>query len=144
MKHAGLVILVGLILLPTLCRAADDGYGYPFPGAYEATILGTPEKLKPQLPEGIPIQHRTLDMFPDRKKPKVFFYDEGVRYSLAGQKKRAPLVFLIAGTGANDQAPKPVTMMRVLYAAGYHVVTLPSPPTPTSSSRPLSAMSPAS
>ncbi|MCX5733473.1 MAG: alpha/beta fold hydrolase [candidate division NC10 bacterium] len=130
MKHLRLLIITCLVLVPTLCRAADDGYGYPFPGAYEATILGTPTTLKPQPPEAIPVQQRTIDVLPDLQKPEIFFYDEGVRYSLAAQEKKAPLVFLIAGTGSSNRAPKLVTMMEELYTAGYHVVTLPSPTHP--------------
>ena len=71
-----------------------------------------------------------LDVIPDRKKPPIFFYDEGLRCSFAYQKKKAPLVFLIAGTGSSDRAPKLVTMMKALYQAGYHVITLPSPTHP--------------
>ena len=130
MKHLRLVILACLLLVPTVCRAADDGYGYPFFGAYEATILGTPTTLKSQPPEEIPVQQRTIDVYPALQKPELFYYDEGVRYSFAGQEKKAPLVFLIAGTGSSHRAPKLVTMMEEFYAAGYHVVTLPSPTHP--------------
>jgi len=130
MKHLRLVILACLLLVPTVCRAADDGYGYPFTSAYEATILGTPNALKPQPSEEIPVQQRTIDVLPDLQRPKIFFYDEGVRYSFAGQEKKAPLVFLIAGTGSSNRAPKLVALMEELYAAGYHVVTLPSPAHP--------------
>ena len=48
MKHLKLLLIAGLVLLPALCRAADDGYGYPIPGSYEATILGTPDAPQTQ------------------------------------------------------------------------------------------------
>ena len=130
MKPLKLLLIAILILLPTLCRAADDGYGYPIPGSYEATILGTPDNLKSKPPEVIRVKQLVLDVLPDRKKPPIFFYDEGLRCTLAYQKHKAPLVFLIAGTGSSNRAPKLVAMMEVLYKAGYHVITLPSPTHP--------------
>lgn len=69
-------------------------------------------------------------MIPDREKPDVFFYDEGLRFSVAFQDQKAPLVFLIPGTGANEQAPRLLPIMKQLYAAGYHVIALPNPTHP--------------
>ena len=71
-----------------------------------------------------------LDVIPGLKKPDIFFYNEGVRCTVALQDKKAPLVFLIPGIGASHKAPKVVAMMKELYAHGYHVVTLPSPTHP--------------
>ena len=130
MKYMRVLLVISLVLLPALCRGADDGYGYPIPGSYEATIMGTPAELKPELPKEVPVKQFALEIFPDRQKPEVFFYNEGLRCTLAYQKERAPLVFLIAGTGSNHAAPKLVSMMKQLYQAGYHVVTLPSPTHP--------------
>ncbi len=107
--------------------AADDGYGYPITGSYEATILGTPEKLLPELPKKMRTRQLVLDVIPDRQKPPIFFYDNGLHCTLAYQKQKAPLVFLIAGSGSSDRAPKLMTMMKALYQAGFHVITLPSP-----------------
>jgi hypothetical protein len=122
-----LLFLICLVLLPLPCLAADDGYGYPIPGSYEATILGTPASLMPELPVKMRARELVLDVLPDRKKPPLFFYDEGLRCNFAYQKQKAPLVFLIAGAGANNNSSKLVTMTRALYAAGFHVITLPSP-----------------
>ena len=130
MKPLRLLLIASLILMPTLCRAADDGYGYPIPGSYAATIMGTPDALKAKPPADIHVKQLVLDIFPDRAKPPIFFYDEGLRCSFAYQKQKSPLVFLIAGTGSSNRAPKLVAMMEELYKAGYHVITLPSPTHP--------------
>ena len=127
MKLLGLLIIVCLVLLPVSGLAADDGYGYPIPGSYEATILGTPASLMPELPAKMRTRQLVLDVIPDRQKPPIFFYDEGLRCTFAYQKQKAPLVFLIAGAGSSDRAPKLMTMMKALYQAGFHVITLPSP-----------------
>lgn len=118
-----------LVLLPLSVVAADDGYGYPIPGSYEATILGTPAKLMPELPAKIRARKLVLDVIPERQKPPIFFYDQGLLCMFAYQKQRAPLVFLIAGSGAGAQSAKQMSMMKALYQAGFHVITLPSPTT---------------
>jgi len=123
-------VLLYMILLPVAGPAAEDGYGYPVPGNYEATILGTPDALKTEPPDRIAVRRLVLDVIPGLRKPDVFFYDEGLRCTLAYQDKKAPLVFLIAGTGAGDQSRKAVAMLKALYKEGFHVISLPSPTHP--------------
>jgi hypothetical protein len=127
MTYLKLLFIACLMMVPTTGLGADEEYGYPIPGSYESTILGTPLKLMPELPVKIRTRQLVLDIVPDRKKPPIFFYDEGLRCTFAYQKQKAPLVFLIAGAGASDRAAKLITMMKSLYQAGYHVITLPSP-----------------
>jgi pimeloyl-ACP methyl ester carboxylesterase len=122
-----LLLIAFLILLPVPSLAADDGYGYPIAGSYEATIAGTPASLVPKFPAKMRTRQLVLDVIPDREKPPIFFYDEGLRCTFAYQKQKAPLVFLIAGAGASDRAPKLLTMMKAFYQAGFHVITLASP-----------------
>ena len=123
-------IILCMIPLPAMCRAADDRYGYPIVGDYEATILRTPDALKLAPPDRIAIKRLVLNIFPEQRRPDVFFYDDGLRCTLAYQDKRAPLVFLIAGTGAGDQSQTMMAMTKALYQAGFHVITLPSPTHP--------------
>jgi hypothetical protein len=127
MMHLKLLLMACLVLLPVPSLAADDGYGYPIPGSYEATILGTPASLMPEFPVKMRTRQLVLDVIPDREKPPIFFYDKGLRCTFAYQKQKAPLVFLIAGAGSSDRAPKLLTMMKAFYQAGFHVITLPSP-----------------
>jgi hypothetical protein len=127
MNYLSLLIIVSLALLPVTTRAADDGYAYPIPGSYEATILGTPVELMPEPPAYLNTRQLVLDVIPDRKKPSVFFYDKGLRSTFAYQNKKAPLIFLIGGAGSSDRSSKLMTMMNSFYQAGFHVITLPSP-----------------
>ena len=122
-----LLLIASLVLSPMPSHAADDGYGYPIPGSYEATILGTPAPLMPLFEGRMQTRQLVLEVISKRRKPPVFFYDKGLRCTLAYQKQKAPLVFLIAGAGAGDSAAKLASMMRALYKAGFHVITLPSP-----------------
>jgi hypothetical protein len=122
-----LLLIASLLLSSLPAFAADDDYGYPIPGSFEATILGTPAALMQEFPEKMRVRQLVLDVIPGRYKPPVFFYDEGLRCTFAYQKQKAPLVFLIAGAGASDQSAKLWSMMQGLYKAGFHVITLPSP-----------------
>ena len=130
MKHLTLWLTLLVALLPAAGRAAGADYGYPISGSYEATILGTPDELKPPLPKRIPLRDLVLEPLPDLKKPRVFFYDKGLYCTLAAQKKKAPLVFLVAGTGAGHRAARMVSLTRVLFQAGFHVIALSSPTHP--------------
>jgi len=129
MRHLKIVILFFLIL-PAIAQAAESGYGYPISDAYEATILGAIEGFSPAPPFRIPIKRLLIEVIPNLKKPDVFFYDKGLRCTLAYQNRKAPLVFIIGGTGAGDQSHKSMIMMKQLYGAGFHVVTVPSPTHP--------------
>jgi hypothetical protein len=51
-------------------------------------------------------------------------------YSEALQDSPAPLIFLIAGTGAAHNGAKNVNMARAFYKAGFHVVSISSPTYP--------------
>lgn len=122
-----LLFIACLVCLPVPSLAADDDYGYPIQGAYEATILGTPASLRPELSTKLRTRRLVLDVIPDRKIPPIFFYDKGLSCTFAYQEQKAPLIFLIAGVGGNDRTPNLLTMMKAFYQAGFHVITLPSP-----------------
>jgi len=110
--------------------AATDTYDYPFEDAFLATVVGTPEKYRAELPEKIPMKYASLTVFEDRVVPDYLWYEEDLRYSYALQKKKAPLVFLIAGTGGSHTGGKNQNMARAFYQAGFHVVSLSSPTLP--------------
>jgi len=59
-------------------------------------------------------------------KPEVFWYDEGLRTAVAHQETKAPLIFLIAGTGASFDSPKNRGMARAFFKAGFHVAAISS------------------
>jgi pimeloyl-ACP methyl ester carboxylesterase len=127
MKYLKALFIACILLLPVPGHAADEGYGYPIPGSYEASIMGTPASLIPEFPGHVRTRQLMLHIFPDRQIPPIFFYDQGLRCTFAHQKQKAPLVFLIGGAGANDRTPNLLTMMKAFYQAGFHVITLPSP-----------------
>ncbi|HEY4744202.1 MAG TPA: alpha/beta hydrolase [Desulfuromonadaceae bacterium] len=122
------IILCLLLLAPALTWAGNADYGYPIDDPYAASILGTPKNLKPDITRDIPV--KTMILETDQEKPDIFFYDRGLRYTVAFQDHKAPLVFLIAGTGGSSRSAKIVALMANLYHAGFHVIALPSPTFP--------------
>ena len=50
-----------------------------------------------------------------------------LRYRLAQQDHPAPLIFIIAGTGAHYSSTLTEYLKRLFYGAGFHVVQLSSP-----------------
>jgi hypothetical protein len=118
------------LLLATSSWGATEEYGYPIKDKYAATVVGTPTEYYADLPDKIPFKTRRALIFPDRQVPDVFFYDRQMLYSVALQKKAAPLIFLIAGTGSSHNGGTNKQMARAFYQAGFHVVSLSSPTFP--------------
>jgi hypothetical protein len=111
---------------PALGEIVTD-YGYPFADPYEATVIGTPDEYRADLPAKVPAQLREVLALRGREVPEIFWYNATLGYSLAAQPGPAPLVFILPGTGAGFDSSKSVILQGALYQAGFHVVSLPSP-----------------
>lgn len=109
---------------------AADGYEYPFENRFVATVLGTPAEFSAKLPQHIPVEFASLRMFPDRQVPDILWNLKDLHYSYSRQKRPAPLIFLVAGTGASFHSPKMQIMQRAFFQTGYHVISLTSPTHP--------------
>ncbi len=125
------LLLMCSLLLATVSIGQAATYDYPIADPIEATILSTPMEARAVLPETIRVkQYQTIDIFPDRGVPEVFFYNEKLRYSVAYHKEKAPVIFMIAGTGAGYDSAKMQMMQKAFFQAGFHVVALSSPTHP--------------
>ena len=132
-----LLLRVGLalvLLAPDMAHARFMGvYDYPFVSPLAATVAATPPANQArQIPArqfAQLVEVRYLVPFPARKIPPVFWYfDRGMPYTVLKQTRpRAPLFFIIGGTGAGHDSAKSYGLANVLYQAGFHVVSLPSP-----------------
>ena len=120
-------LLTGLFLSQVPAQAAITGYDFPFVDPYLATILGTPDAQRMALVEDIPVKLLDLTIFPARKIPANLWYNEHLRCALAPQKGKAPLIFVIAGTGAGFNSDKMMALQSIFYQAGFHVVSISSP-----------------
>ncbi len=121
------LLLFGLLLSTFPALAAGDDYDYPHADPLVATILGTPSGQRAPLAEDLPVRLIDLEVLPDHKVPDIFWYNEKLRCSLAYQKQKAPLIFVVAGTGAGFNSDKMLALQSIFYQAGFHVVGISSP-----------------
>lgn len=94
---------------------------------YQATVTGYCQEQKADLLKEISYLEKEIEIRPLSEIPEYFWYSEKMKYALAKQDGAAPLTFVIAGTGASYNSEKNITLMKTLYAQGYHVITISSP-----------------
>ena len=126
--------VIGGLCLSASAMAVDVDpatYGYPLKNPFEATIATTPPDMRPELPadDDIDQDDYTLTLRPEREfiLPDNFWAVKKLRYRLAKQDHAAPLIFLIAGTGAPYSSTINEFLKKLYYKEGYHVVQLSSP-----------------
>jgi len=109
-------------------------YDYPIHDPYEATVVGTPVDLKYQWdsPRKVKLEILTLNFDKDLGNIPLAgtFGLADLKMIFAKQAGPAPLIFVIAGTGAAYNSPKVLFLMNTFYQAGYHVITIASPTKP--------------
>jgi len=120
------VVLIGAVLAGACPRPAS-AYDYPVDDGLLATVVGTAPADRAELPEHVPFEVRRLDRVPGPPVPPSFWNQDRVRYGLVAQDGAAPLIFIVAGTGARFSSEKMRFLAAAFYGAGYHVVALSSP-----------------
>jgi predicted alpha/beta-fold hydrolase len=98
--------------------------------ALRATVYGTPHQDMAAMPAKVPLVEINIAMPWARPVPDVFWFDRKLRVWFSAQDKPAPLAIVIAGTGGDGNTSVLSTLRGVLYGAGYHVLTMPSPTFP--------------
>ncbi len=121
-------ILAFILATAAALQAADmEAYNYPFVDQLESTVMGTPLAYRADVPEEVPVRELKLTVFEEREVPRVFWYSEPLEFSVAAQNQEAPLIFMIAGTGASYKSPKMIAMRNAFHQAGFHVISISSP-----------------
>jgi len=130
--RSAIAALVFLTTLGVAVSSADDAAEGPYAitDPLAATVVGTPKLQRPTLPERVPSRALRLDRVDPARVPTVFFDESESRYSIATQRGSAPLVFVVAGTGARHSSETMQYLEALLYGAGFHVVSLSSPTHP--------------
>jgi hypothetical protein len=95
-----------------------------------ATVFGTPPKDMASLPKKVPLSEINVRLPWRLPVPAVYWFDKKLRVWLTAQDKPAPLAIVISGTGSDGNTAKLGVLRAVLYGAGYHVLTMPSPTFP--------------
>ncbi len=98
--------------------------------ALRATVFGTPPQDIAPLPQSVPMLEMDLALPWRRPVPQIFWFDKRLRVWLSAQKGPAPLAIVISGTGSDANTTKLSVLRAILYGAGYHVLTVPSPTFP--------------
>jgi hypothetical protein len=129
MNRKLLLTVMALMALGLSGIAYAAPYGYEFDDPYVATVVGTSGQDMYRPRDNVRPWTHTLRM-DDRIVPDLFWHSETLRYSAALQSQKAPLVFLIAGTGAGYNSQKNAFLQQVFYDAGYHAISIPSPTHP--------------
>lgn len=102
-------------------------YNFPYKNPNIATIFGSSTLLTKGIPENIPIWEYIINLPGSKNIPEEFWYNDGFKFSLVPQKKKAPLIFLLAGTGAAHNSTRNKLFQRIFYEAGYNVISISSP-----------------
>ena len=125
------ISLLLLTMLNAQAKPVSADYQFPLHNPFEATIAGTPSALRPALPDDADIKQRdySLRLRPEREYslPSNFWPVKTFRYRLAKQSGPAPLIFIIAGTGAHYSNSTMEYLKKLFYGAGFHVAQISSP-----------------
>jgi hypothetical protein len=125
-----LYALLMLTQLATAQAAGEPATGLADSAALRATVYGTPPQDIAPLPAIVPLKVINIALPWARPLPKILWFDRRLRVWLSLQDKPAPLAIVIAGTGSDGNTAKLSILRAVLYGAGYHVLTMPSPTFP--------------
>ena len=94
---------------------------------YQATVTGYCQEAAADLPQTLDIINKRITIKPLADIPDVFWFNKKMKYSLIKQDNSAPLIFIIAGTGASFDSAKMVSLQKSFYQQGFHVISLSSP-----------------
>ena len=126
-----LLCLLALSACPWISHGAlGQATGLAGPAALRATVFGPPPQEIAPLPQSVPLQEINIALPWARPLPEVLWFDKRLRVWLSLQDKPAPLVIVIAGTGSDGNSTSQARLRAILYGAGYHVLTMPSPTFP--------------
>ncbi len=126
-----LLCILALCACPWIVRGAHaQATGLAGPAALRATVFGPPPQEIAPLPHSVPLQEINIALPWARPLPAVLWFDKRLRVWLSLQNKAAPLVIVIAGTGSDGNSASQERLRAILYGAGYHVLTMPSPTFP--------------
>jgi predicted alpha/beta-fold hydrolase len=104
---------------------SPEQYNFPLKNPYAATIIGSSTLMIKNIKTNTNRKVYELNL-KDTKIPESLWYLDKYSFSLSAQKKKAPLIFILSGTGSNYDASRTRLFERIFYTAGYHVITVPS------------------
>ncbi|WP_335984870.1 serine/threonine protein kinase [Fusobacterium polymorphum] len=119
--------LLNKIVLFLILSLTAFSYNFPIEDPYSATIIGSATMMTPGVSENIPLKVYEIQIKDKKEIPDVFWYASKFKFSFSKQKnKKAPLIFVLAGTGSDYSAIRVKFMQRIFHDAGYHTIAISS------------------
>lgn len=119
--------LLNKIVLFLILSLTAFSYNFPIDDPYSATIIGSATMMTPGVSENIPLKVYKIQIKDKKEIPDVFWYASKFKFSFSKQKnKKAPLIFVLAGTGSDYSTTRVKFMQRIFHDAGYHTIAISS------------------
>ena len=119
--------LLSKVVLFLILSLTAFSYNFPIDDPYSATIIGSATMMTPGVSENIPLKVYEIQIKDKKDIPDVFWYASKFKFSFSKQKnKKAPLIFVLAGTGSDYNAIRVKFMQRIFHDAGYHTIAISS------------------
>ena len=119
--------LLKKIVLFLILSLTAFSYNFPIDDPYSATIIGSATMMTPGVSENIPLKVYEIQIKDKKDIPDVFWYASKFKFSFSKQKnKKAPLIFVLAGTGSDYNTTRVKFMQRIFHDAGYHTIAISS------------------
>ena len=81
-----------LLLLLSFGAPVASGYDYPVRDPLLSTVIETAKADQFLVPDKVPTRIRSIERFPEREVPKVFWNQSELRYSVSAQEEAAQAV----------------------------------------------------
>ena len=119
--------LLSKIVLFLLLSLTAFSYNFPIEDPYSATIIGSSTMMTEGIMEEIPLKVYDIRIKDKKDIPDAFWYADKFKFSFSKQpNKKAPLIFVLAGTGSDYNATRVKFMQRIFHTAGYHTIAISS------------------
>ena len=119
--------LLSKVVLFLILSLTAFSYNFPIDDPYSATIIGSATMMTPGVSENIPLKVYEIQIKDKKDIPDIFWYASKFKFSFSKQKnKKAPLIFVLAGTGSDYIAIRVKFMQRIFHDAGYHTIAISS------------------
>ena len=119
--------LLSKIVLFIILSLTAFSYNFPIDDPYSATIIGSASMMTEGVSENIPLKVYEIQIKDKKDIPDLFWYASKFKFSFSKQKnKKAPLIFVLAGTGSDYSTTRVKFMQRIFHDAGYHTIAISS------------------
>ena len=119
--------LLNKVVLFLILSLTAFSYNFPIDDPYSATIIGSASMMTEGVSENIPLKVYEIQIKDKKDIPDLFWYASKFKFSFSKQKnKKAPLIFVLAGTGSDYSAIRVKFMQRIFHDAGYHTIAISS------------------